>query len=82
MFMTCVVYMSCRSGVEEDMQQSSDENFDLPPPTLVHTPHPSMSSSSVDLIDEEPDLEIEETEDAIVTHVLEQSVRECDEVGR
>ena len=41
-----------------------------------------MSSSSVDLIDEEPDLEIEETEDAIVTHVLEQSVRECDEVGR
>ena len=40
MFMTCVVYMSCRSGVEEDMQQSGDEDFDLPPPTLVHTPHP------------------------------------------
>ena len=51
--------MSCRSGVEEDMQQSSDEDFDLPPPTLVHTPQPSMSSSSVDLIDEKPDLEIE-----------------------
>ena len=73
----------CRRGLEEDMQQSSGEDFDLPPPTFVHPPHPSMSSSSsVELLNEESDLEIEETEDAIVTHVLEQSIRECNEVGR
>ena len=40
-----------------------------------------MSSSNVDLVDEECDLEIEKTKDAIVTHVLVQSTREYDEVG-
>ena len=64
------------------MQQSSDEDVDLPPPTFVHPPHPSMSSSNVELLDEESDLEIEETENAIVTHALEQSIRECNEVGK
>ena len=58
MFMTCVNYMSCRGGVEEDMQQSSDEDLDLPPTTLVHTPQASMSSCSVDLIDEELYLDV------------------------
>ena len=74
--------MSYRRGLEEDMQQSSDEDFDPPPSTFVHLPHPSMSSSNVELLDEESDLEIEETEDAIVTHALELSINEFDEVDR
>ena len=64
------------------MQHSSNEDFDIPPLTFVHPPHPSMSSSNVELLDEESDLEIEETENAIVTHALEQSIRECNEVGK
>ena len=74
--------MSCRRGLEEDMQQSGDEDFDPPPPTFVHLPYPSMLSSNVELLDKKSDLKIEETEGPIVKHALKLSINEFDEVGR